>query len=103
MHQAVYDNGDGTVAIGAWSTDEMGGSIEIRSTFVEYGFPTIDRGTNQPNVFYVPRSERIFPHALLVDLGCSCRDGGFAPTRDETLAGAWTAGSDRGRLDKRRP
>jgi hypothetical protein len=83
IHQAVYDNGDGT----GWSPHGPATKWVAQSkpiTFVEYGFPTIDRATNQPNVFYDPRSSESFtPYWSTWDVVAG---GGFEPTRDETLA-----------------
>ena len=82
-HQAVYDDGDGS----GWtphgpSTEWVAQSKSI--TFAEYGVPTIDKGTNQPNVFYDPRSsESATPYWSSFD---PVAGGGFLPRRDDTLA-----------------
>lgn len=82
-HQAVYDAGDGT----GWvphgpSTEWIAQSKPI--TFAEYGVPTLDKGTNQPNVFYDPRSsESATPYWSSFD---PIAGGAFQPTRDDTLA-----------------
>ncbi|HWG06064.1 MAG TPA: glycoside hydrolase TIM-barrel-like domain-containing protein, partial [Beijerinckiaceae bacterium] len=82
-HQAVYDNGGGI----GWSprgapTRWIAHSKPI--TFIEYGFPTIDKATNQPNVSYDPRSsESATPFWSTWDLVAG---GGFQPTEDETIA-----------------
>jgi hypothetical protein len=82
-HQAVYDDGDGS----GWtphgpSTEWVANSKSI--TFAEYGVPTVDKGTNQPNVFYDPRSSESFtPYWSTWD---AIAGGGFQPTRDDTLA-----------------
>ena len=82
-HQAVYDTGDGQGQIPrgpatAWVPQSK--SI----TFAEYGFPTCDKCTNQPNVFYDPKSSESF-----TPFWSAWRpiDGdGFAPVRDDVLA-----------------
>ena len=48
-HHAVYDTGSGWVAQGP-ATEWVANSKPI--VFLEYGFPAVDRGTNQPNLFY---------------------------------------------------
>ncbi len=52
-HQAVYDMGSGWVPQGPTTqwTAQMKPII-----FAEYGFATVDRCTNQPNVFFDPKS-----------------------------------------------
>jgi hypothetical protein len=53
QHKAMYDTGVGERPQGnvtAW--DARAKSI----AFSEYGFPTCDKGTNQPNVFFDPKS-----------------------------------------------
>ena len=58
-HQAVYDTGDGQGQIPRGpATEWLPQSKSI--TFAEYGFPTCDRCTNQPNVFYDPKSSESF-------------------------------------------
>jgi GTA TIM-barrel-like domain len=54
-HQAVYDNGDGQ----GWvprgpQTQWLPESKPL--SFVEYGYPATDKGTNQPNVFFDAKS-----------------------------------------------
>ncbi|MHB8885804.1 MAG: baseplate megatron protein TIM-barrel domain-containing protein [Methylovirgula sp.] len=81
-HQAVYDNGDGT----GWSphgpfTQWVAQSKSI--TFAEYGIPACDRGTNQPNVFFDPKSTESFtPYWSIWD---SVAGGAYAPRRDDEL------------------
>ncbi|MGH6741285.1 MAG: baseplate megatron protein TIM-barrel domain-containing protein [Bradyrhizobium sp.] len=83
-HQAVYDNGDGT----GWSphgpnTAWVPNSKSI--TFAEYGFPACDKGTNQPNVFYDPKSVESFtPYWSMWDPSESVA-GDYWPRRDERL------------------
>jgi hypothetical protein len=82
-HYAVYDaaDGQGWVAHGApsaWLPQAK--SI----TFAEYGFPTCDKCTNQPNVFYDPKSVESFtPYWSAWE---SAEGGIYRPVRDDTLA-----------------
>jgi len=58
-HQAVYDSGDGA----GWAPHGPATKWVAQSKsiiFTEYGFPTCDRATNQPNVFYDPKSSESF-------------------------------------------
>ena len=58
-HQAVYDNGDGT----GWSPHGPDTAWNAQSksiAFTEYGFASCDRSTNQPNVFFDPKSTESF-------------------------------------------
>jgi hypothetical protein len=81
-HQAIYDNGDGT----GWSphgptTEWVPQSKSI--TFVEYGVPACDRGTNQPNVFYDPKSTQSFtPYWSIWD---PVAGGSYQPRRDDEI------------------
>jgi hypothetical protein len=51
---------------------------------VEYGFPACDKATNQPNVFFDPKSSgSATPYWSIWD---PIPGGGFAPRRDDTLA-----------------
>lgn len=82
-HQAVYDTGDGQGEVPrgpvtAWVPESK--SI----TFAEYGFPTCDRCTNQPNVFYDPKSSESFTPFWSVWEPAD--GGGYRPARDDTLA-----------------
>ncbi len=82
-HRAVYDTGDGQgqVPRGA-ATQWLPRSKSI--TFAEYGFPTTDRCTNQPNVFYDPKSSESFTPYW--SAWRSAEGGGFAPVLDPALA-----------------
>ncbi len=83
-HYAIYDDGDGS----GWSphgpaTQWVPQSKSI--TFVEYGFPACDRGTNQPNVFYSPTSvESATPFWSIWDPSQSVA-GDYWPRRDDEL------------------
>ena len=82
-HQAIYDDGDGT----GWSphgppTPWVAQSKPI--SFLEYGFPACDKATNQPNVFFDPKSsDSGTPYWSVWD---AVDGGGFAPKRDGTIA-----------------
>ena len=55
LHHAVYDAGDGAgVAPHGPQTEWVPQSKSIG--FLEYGFPTSDRATNEPNIFFDPAS-----------------------------------------------
>jgi hypothetical protein len=82
-HQAIYDLGDGAGEIprGPYSS-WVPQSKSI--TFAEFGFPTCDRSTNQPNVFYDPRStESATPFWSIWDPSAG---GAYSPRRDDLLA-----------------
>ena len=82
-HQAIYDAGDGL----GWAPH--GPSTEWTPqaksfAFIEYGFPACDRATNQPNVFFDPKSSgSATPYWSVWD---PIPGGGFAPRRDDALA-----------------
>jgi uncharacterized protein (TIGR02217 family) len=82
-HQAIYDDGDGN----GWAphgpqTEWVAQSKSI--SFIEYGFPACDRATNQPNVFFDPKSsDSATPYW---SIWRPIAGGGAAPLRDDTLA-----------------
>jgi len=82
-HQAIYDTVDGQ----GWIP--RGPSTEWRPqskplAFVEYGYPSTDKGTNQPNVFFDPKStESATPYWSVWQ---PIPGGGFAPLRDDTIS-----------------
>jgi uncharacterized protein (TIGR02217 family) len=84
-HQAIYDDGDGS----GWAphgpdTEWTPQSKSI--TFIEYGFSTCDRATNQPSTFFNPASsESATAYWSLWDPDAS-EPGGYLPRRDDTLA-----------------
>ena len=95
-HRACYDNGDGlgTVSRGAPSR----WVAQMKSiTFAEYGFPSVDRCTNQPNVFYDPRSSESFtPYwsawdAVPGDAWRPRRDDALAALARESVVEYWTS------------
>jgi hypothetical protein len=80
-HQAVYDTGAGWVPQGPTTqwTAQMKPII-----FVEYGFATVDRCTNQPNVFFDPISTESFTPFWSV---WNSSDGEtWTPRRDDFLS-----------------
>ena len=82
-HQAIYDDGDGT----GWSPHgpPTPWSPQSKSlVFLEYGIPSVDRGTNQPNVFYNAASATSATPYWSIWLPNP--GGGFIPTPDDTLS-----------------
>jgi hypothetical protein len=78
-HYALYDTGSGWVPQGA-QTEWVANAKPL--IFLEYGFPCVDKGTNQPNLFYTPTStESGTPYWSVWDRTPS----GLAPRRDDTL------------------
>ncbi len=82
-HYAVYDNGDGT----GWSphgpqTGWIPHSKPI--LFLEYGAPSVDKATNQPNVFFNPNSTE----SKTAYWSCwdSAPNQALRPRRDDTLS-----------------
>ena len=82
-HQAIYDAGDGQgYAPHGPFTSWVPQSKSI--TFAEFGFPTCDRATNQPNVFYDPKlSESFTPFWSVWEPAAG---GTYRPRRDDLLA-----------------
>jgi hypothetical protein len=82
-HRAIYDDGDGQ----GWvprgpQTQWIPQSKPI--AFIEYGYPSTDRGTNQPNVFFDAKStESATPYWSIWD---PVSGGGLAPLRDDTIS-----------------
>ncbi len=82
-HQAIYDNGDGS----GWSphgayTAWIAQSKSI--AFIEYGLPSCDKGTNQPNVFYDAKSTSSM--TPFWSIWQPVPGGRLAPQRDDTLS-----------------
>lgn len=79
-HRAIYDTGSGWVPQGPatpWSPQSK------PVIFLEYGFSNVDRGTNQPNVFYDAKStESGTPYWSAWRLYGSA----YIPVRDDTIA-----------------
>jgi hypothetical protein len=81
-HQAIYDDGDGQgYAPHGPFTEWVPRSKSI--TFTEYGVSAVDRGTNQPNVFYDPKSSESYTSYWSVWEPRS--GGGFRPKQDEEI------------------
>ena len=80
-HYAVYDTGDGWTPQGP-QTEWRPQSKSL--CFVEYGFPAVDKGTNQPNVFYDPASVESF--TPFWSAWAPAAGGGYRPQRDDTIA-----------------
>ncbi len=82
-HQAIYDDGDGD----GWAphgpqTEWTAQSKSI--CFIEYGFPACDKATNQPNVFFDPKSSgSATPYWSIWQ---AVPGGGYLPQRDDTIA-----------------
>lgn len=81
-HQALYDNGDGTgESPKGPATGWVANSKSI--AFTEYGYPSCDRSTNQPNVFFDPKSTESFtPYWSVWE---PADGGGFLPRADQNL------------------
>jgi len=80
-HRAVYDSGSGWVPQGG-NTQWVPQSKSLM--FAEYGFPSCDRGTNQPNLFFDAKStESGTPYWSIWD---PAEGGTYQPRRDDLLA-----------------
>jgi hypothetical protein len=98
-HQAIYDASDGL----GWAPHGQPTQWAAKSKpmiFVEYGFATVDRCTNQPNVFFDAKStESDTPFWAVWD---SADGASFLPRRDDLLAALglqaiydyWTGGKN---------
>lgn len=81
-HRAVYDSGDGRGWVPRGPATRWVPQAKSIA-FVEYGFASTDRATNQPNVFYDPRSRESFTAYWSV---WDSADGAtYRPKRDDTL------------------
>jgi hypothetical protein len=81
-HQAVYDNGDGTgFSPHGPQTEWVPNSKSILT--LEYGFAACDKATNQPNVFYDPKSTESF--TAYWSIWDPANEGGYLPRRDDTI------------------
>jgi hypothetical protein len=83
VHRAIYDDGDGT----GWTPKGPATQWVAQSKpiiFAEYGFASIDRCTNQPNVFFDAKSsESATPYWSLWQ---GANGMGWTPQRDDALA-----------------
>jgi len=84
-HQAVYDNGDGTgFSPHGPQTEWVPNS---KSTIMlEYGFAACDKSTNQPNVFFDPKSTESF--TAFWSIWDPSNEGGYTPRRDDSIQAA---------------
>ena len=79
-HHALYDTGGGFVAQGP-ATEWVANSKPV--VFLEYGFPAVDKATNQPNLFYSAASTE--SGTPFWSIWASVAGGGIAPLRDDTI------------------
>jgi hypothetical protein len=81
-HQALYDDGDGT-GESPKGSPTLWTANSKSVAFTEYGFPSCDRSTNQPNVFFDAKSsESATPYWSIWD---PADGGGYQPRRDQNL------------------
>jgi hypothetical protein len=82
-HRAIYDAGDGYGWIAHGPTTQWVAQSKSM-IFVEYGFATLDKCTNQPNVFFSPGSSESYSPFWS---NWNSADGKtFLPQRDDLLA-----------------
>ncbi|GEM_PF-1345257 len=79
-HHAIYDTGSGWIPQGP-QTEWLPQSKPI--AFAEYGFPSNDKCTNQPNLFYSAGSTE--SGTAYWSIWLPADGGGFLPKRDQTL------------------
>jgi hypothetical protein len=80
-HYAIYDAGSGWNAQGpqtAWAPQSK------PILFLEYGVPSVDKGTNQPNLFYSPSSSA--SGTPFWSIWSSTSGGKLLPLRDDTIS-----------------
>jgi hypothetical protein len=83
-HQAVYDDGDGT----GWQPHGANTEWNAQSksiAFIESGFASCDRSTNQPNVFFDPTSAQSSTAFWSIWDPSASTPGGYAPRSDDML------------------
>jgi hypothetical protein len=80
-HYAIYDAGAGWTTQGP-QTPWIAQSKPI--LFLEYGVPSVDKGTNQPNLFYSPSSSA--SGTPYWSVWSSVSGGGLKPARDDTIS-----------------
>ncbi len=81
-HQALYDNGDGHgFAPHGPSTEWTPNSKSIIT--LEYGFAACDKATNQPNVFFDPKSTESF--TAYWSIWDPANESAYLPRRDDTI------------------
>ena len=81
-HQAIYDNGDGTGFSPHGPTTEWTPNSKSIIT-LEYGFAACDKSTNQPNVFFDPKSTESF--TAYWSIWDPANELGYLPRRDDTI------------------
>ena len=81
LHYAVYANSSGAWVPQGPQTEWAPNSKSI--LMLEYGIPAVDKGTNQPNVFYDPKSVESFtPYWSIWN---PANEDGYLPQRDDTI------------------
>jgi uncharacterized protein (TIGR02217 family) len=81
-HQAVYDNGDGQGFAPHGANTEWDPNAKSIIT-LEYGFAACDKSTNQPNVFFDPKSTESF--TAYWSIWDPANELGYLPRRDDTI------------------
>jgi uncharacterized protein (TIGR02217 family) len=81
-HQAVYDSGDGQGFAPHGPKTEWYPNAKSIIT-LEYGFAACDRSTNQPNVFFDPKSTESF--TAYWSIWDPANELGYLPRRDDTI------------------
>jgi uncharacterized protein (TIGR02217 family) len=81
-HQAVYDSGDGQGFAPHGPKTEWNPNAKSIIT-LEYGFAACDKSTNQPNVFFDPKSTESF--TAYWSIWDPANELGYLPRRDDTI------------------
>ena len=81
-HQAVYDSGDGQGFAPHGPKTEWNPNAKS-IIMLEYGFAACDKSTNQPNVFFDPKSTESF--TAYWSIWDPANEGGYLPRRDDTI------------------
>jgi hypothetical protein len=81
-HQAVYDNGNGQGFAPHGPKTEWDPNAKSIIT-LEYGFAACDKSTNQPNVFFDPKSTESF--TAYWSIWDPANELGYLPRRDDTI------------------
>jgi uncharacterized protein (TIGR02217 family) len=81
-HQAVYDSGDGQGFAPHGPKTEWDPNAKSIIT-LEYGFAACDKSTNQPNVFFDPKSTESF--TAYWSIWDPANELGYLPRRDDTI------------------
>lgn len=81
-HQAVYDDGDGQGFAPHGPKTEWDPNAKSIIT-LEYGFAACDKSTNQPNVFFDPKSIESF--TAYWSIWDPANELGYLPRRDDTI------------------